>query len=93
MDGQSVDAQVRALRAAGARQVFHEMASGAKINRSRLRRVLGQLDAGDVPIVTRLDRLARSIRDLLNILAAATDKGMGFRSVRDAWADTTTPHG
>jgi hypothetical protein len=63
-DGQSIDAQVRELKAAGARQVFREVASGAKTDRA-LRRVLAQLDAGDVLIVTRLDRLARSTRDLL----------------------------
>ena len=51
------------------------------------------LDAGDVLTVTRLDRLARSTRDLLNTLAAITDKKAGFRSLGDAWADTTTPHG
>jgi DNA invertase Pin-like site-specific DNA recombinase len=58
-DGQSIDAQVRQLKAAGARQVFREVASGAKPDRAQLRRVLAQLDAGDVLMVTRLDRLAR----------------------------------
>jgi DNA invertase Pin-like site-specific DNA recombinase len=51
------------------------------------------LDAGDVLTVTRLDRLARSTRDLLNTLAAITGKQAGFRSLGDTWADTTTPHG
>src|SRR5271154_4724925 len=69
-DGQSIDAQVRQLKAAGARQVFREVASGAKTDRAQLRRVLAHLDAGDVLMVTRLDRLARSTRDLLNTLAA-----------------------
>jgi Resolvase, N terminal domain len=69
-DGQSIDAQVRQLKAAGARQVFREVASGAKTDRAQLRRVLAQLDAGDVLMVTRLDRLARSTRDLLNTIAA-----------------------
>ena len=44
-------------------------------------------------LVARLDRLARSTRDLLNTLAAITDKKASFRSVGDAWADTATPHG
>jgi DNA invertase Pin-like site-specific DNA recombinase len=92
-DGQSIDAQVRELKAAGARQVFREVASGAKTDRAQLRRVLARLDAGDVLIVTRLDRLARSTRDLLNTLAAIAAQGAGFRSLRDTWADTTTPHG
>jgi DNA invertase Pin-like site-specific DNA recombinase len=51
-DGQSIDAQVRQLKAAGARQVFREVASGAKTDRAQLRRVLAQLDAGDVLMVT-----------------------------------------
>ena len=92
-DGQSVDAQVRALRAAGCATVFREVASGAKTDRASLAQLVGQLAADDVVIVTRLDRLARSTRDLLNILKAVADKGAAFRSLGDAWADSTTPHG
>ena len=66
---------------------------GAKTDRAQLRRLLDVLDAGDVLTVTRLDRLARSTSDLLNTLAAITDKTAGFRSLSDAWADTTTAHG
>jgi DNA invertase Pin-like site-specific DNA recombinase len=58
-----------------------------------LRRVIGQLEKRDVLMVARLDRLARSTRDLLNTLAAIADKGAGFRSLHDTWADTTTAHG
>ena len=92
-DGQSLDAQVKRLRAAGAEEVWRETASGAKSDRVQLRRVLAQLGSGDVLLVTRLDRLARSTRDLLNILAAIAEKRAGFRSLGDSWADTTTPHG
>lgn len=92
-DGQSVEAQVAALTAAGASKVYREVASGAKTDRAKLRQVLARLAAGDVLMVTRLDRLARSTRDLLNTLAAITGKGAGFKSLGDAWADTTTPHG
>ena len=92
-DGQSVEAQVAALTAAGAGKVFREVASGAKTDRAQLRRVLDQLDAGDVLLVTRLDRLARSTRDLLNTLASIAERKAGFRSLGDVWADTTTPHG
>jgi DNA invertase Pin-like site-specific DNA recombinase len=91
--GQSVDAQARQLRAAGAGKVFREVASGAAIDRPQLRRLLSEVAAGDVVMVTRLDRLARSTRDLLNTLAAITEKKAGFRSLGDAWADTTTAHG
>jgi len=92
-DGQSVDAQVRQLRAVGVGQVFRETASGAKTDRAQLRRVLSQPAAGDVLMVTRLDRLARSTHDLLNTLVAITDRKAGFRSLGDAWAGTTTAHG
>src|SRR5271168_691624 len=92
-DGQSVDAQVRQLTKAGCKKVFREVASGAKTDRSQLRRLLDQLAAGDVLMVTRLDRLARSTRDLLNTLATITAKKAGFRSLGDTWADTTTSHG
>lgn len=92
-DGQSVDAQVRQLTKAGCAKVFREVASGAKTDRAQLKKVLAQLDAGDVLIVTRLDHLARSTRDLLNTLAAITEHKAAFRSLGDAWADTTTAHG
>src|SRR5437660_12721560 len=92
-DGQTVDAQVRQLTKAGCKKVFREVASGAKPDRAQLRRLLDQLEAGDVLTVTRLDRLARSTRDLLNTLAAITAKKAGFKSLGDTWADTTTSHG
>jgi DNA invertase Pin-like site-specific DNA recombinase len=92
-DGQSVDAQVKQLRAAGADKIFRETASGARADRVQLRRALAQLATGDVLFVTRLDRLARSTRDLLNTLAAIADRGARFRSLGDTWADTTTAHG
>jgi len=92
-DGQSVDAQVRQLSKAGCKKVFREVVSGAKTERAQLRRLLEQLAAGDMVTVTQLDRLARSTRDLLDILATITGKKAGFRSLGDAWADTTTAHG
>jgi DNA invertase Pin-like site-specific DNA recombinase len=92
-DGQSVTAQVAALKAAGAVKVFSETASGGQTDRRQLRKALAKLSPGDVLMVTRLDRLARSTRDLLNTLAAIADKDAKFRSLGDVWADTTTPHG
>jgi len=92
-NGQSVDAQVRQLTKAGCKKVFREVASGAKTDRAQLRKAIATLEAGDVLTVTRLDRLARSTRDLLNTLAAITDRKAGFRSLGDTWADTTTSHG
>jgi DNA invertase Pin-like site-specific DNA recombinase len=92
-DGQSVDAQVKQLRDAGAEKIFRETASGAKTDRRELARAIKSLDDGDTLLVTRLDRLARSTRDLLNTLDTIAKAGAGFRSLGDAWADTTTPHG
>lgn len=92
-DGQSVNAQVAQLTKAGAEKVFRETASGARTERAQLRRAVEQLEKGDVLLVTRLDRLARSTRDLLNTLAAIGEAGAGFRSLGDQWADTTTAHG
>ena len=93
-NSESVDAQKRQLAKAGCRKVFRDVhVSGAKTDRAQLRRLLDELDDGDVVMVTRLDRLARSTRDLLNILATITGKKAGFKSLSDAWADTTTSHG
>ncbi len=91
---ESVDAQVRQLTKAGCKKVFRDVhVSGAKTGRGQLRRVICQLGPGDVLMVTRLHRLARSTRDPLNTLAAIADRKAGFRSLGDAWADTTTSHG
>jgi DNA invertase Pin-like site-specific DNA recombinase len=92
--GQSLSGQEVTLREAGAAKVFSEKLSGASAsNRPALARALSSLAQGDVLIVTRLDRLARSTRDLLNVMDAISQSKAGFRSLADAWADTTTPHG
>jgi DNA invertase Pin-like site-specific DNA recombinase len=88
-DGQNLDSQARRLRAAGARRVFREVARGAPADRPQLRRAVDPLE--EVLLVIRLDRLARSTRDLLNTLAAITEMKAGFRRLGDSWADTTTP--
>jgi len=90
--GPTLDAQVAALSEAGAARVFRETASGAKTGRRELAELLRILDAGDTLLVTRLDRLAASTRDLLNLLDAIAKAGAGFRSLGDTWADTTTSH-
>jgi DNA invertase Pin-like site-specific DNA recombinase len=92
-DSQTLDAQQAALKAAGAEKVFAEKISGVVTDRKALAKALAVLEAGDVLLVTRLDRLARSTRDLLNTLDTIGKKGAGFRSLNDQWADTTTPHG
>jgi DNA invertase Pin-like site-specific DNA recombinase len=92
-DGQTLDAQYAALTAAGAEKVFAEKVSGAVTARKALTKAIDSLSDGDVLLVTRLDRLARSTRDLLNILDAAAKKGAGFKSLADPMIDTTSPHG
>src|SRR6516225_7238978 len=92
-DGQTLDAQQASLKAAGAEKVFSEKVSGAKTDRRQLAKAIDALNAGDVLLVTRLDRLARSTRDLLNVLAMVSDKQAGFRSLADPMIDTTSPHG
>ena len=88
---ESVEAQARQLTNAGCKKVFRDLhVSGAKTDRAQLRRAIAELEPGDVLMVTRLDRLARSTRDLLNTLAAIADRKAGFRSLSDAWADTIT---
>ena len=92
-DGQTLDAQQTALREAGATRLFAEKQSGAKTDRAALARCIASLEAGDTLLVSKLDRLARSTRDLLNTLAAVAERGASFRSLGDGWADTSTPHG
>jgi DNA invertase Pin-like site-specific DNA recombinase len=73
--------------------VFRKTASGAETDRAQLRKAPDELEAGDVFMVTRLDRRARSTRDLLNTLGTIADCKAGFRSLGDTLADTTTSHG
>jgi DNA invertase Pin-like site-specific DNA recombinase len=90
---QNLDTQLEQLRAAGCAKVFRERASGARSDRPELAKLLKVLGQSDTLIVSRLDRLARSTRDLLNILAAIGGRRATFKSLGDAWADTTTAHG
>ena len=92
-DGQTLDAQQSALRQAGCERVFSEKQSGAKTDRQQLAKAIAALTPGDTLIVTKLDRLARSTRDLLNTLGAIGEAGATLKSLGDGWADTTTPHG
>src|SRR5262245_56543141 len=92
-NGQDLGSQEAELMAAGCAKVFKEKASGAKTDRAELAKVIRRLEPGNVLIVTRLDRLARSTRGLLNVLTTIAEHEAGFRSLKDAWADSTTPHG
>jgi len=90
---QDLTAQIAELEAAGCAKVFREKTSGSRGDRAELGKALDRLEPGDVLVVTRLDRLARSTRDLLNVIDAVSKRGAGFKSLKDTWADTTTPHG
>src|SRR5262249_11224092 len=92
-NGQDLAAQEAELMAAGCAKVFKEKVSGAKTDRAELAKLLHKIESGDVLVLTRLERLARSTRDLLNVIAALTEHGTGFKSLKDTWADTTSPHG
>ncbi|MCJ2103820.1 recombinase family protein [Methylobacterium sp. E-041] len=92
-DHQSLAAQAEQLTSAGCAKIVQETASGARGDRAGLKRAIDRLGVGGVLVITRLDRLARSTRDLLIVLEEVTARGTGFRSLADAWADTTTPHG
>lgn len=89
---QNLDAQTDALTAAGTERLFSERVSGAKAERPELDKMLDQLRDGDVVVVTKYDRLARSLRDLLDIVEAIKERGAGFRSLAED-IDTTTSAG
>jgi DNA invertase Pin-like site-specific DNA recombinase len=78
-------AQQQSRLSTGCAKVFKEKISGAKTDRPELAKVIRRLEPGDVLLVTRLDRLARSTRDLLNVLAAVGERGAGFKSLKDAY--------
>jgi DNA invertase Pin-like site-specific DNA recombinase len=92
-DDQDLTLQRTALKDAGCRRLYEEKASGAKRDRPQLARLLDQVREGDVVVVYRLDRLARSTRDLLEIAEQLRDIGAGLRSLGEPWADTTSPAG
>jgi DNA invertase Pin-like site-specific DNA recombinase len=79
---QTLEAQVRQLKAAGAEKIFKEKVSGARADRPQLKKALAAPEPDDVLLVTRLDRLARSTRDLLNVLNEIAKKGAGRRGDR-----------
>ncbi|WP_338049103.1 recombinase family protein [Rhodoplanes elegans] len=91
--GQTLDAQLDQLRAAGCSKVFREKVSGARPDRKELGHLLAVLRPGDGVVVTRIDRLARSTFDLFGIVKRIVDTGAQFRSLAEPWADTATSTG
>src|SRR5215472_4991300 len=93
-DSQDYAAQVEALKAAGCERIFSEKASGKSTNgRPELAKLRRALLPGDVVMVTKLDRVARSARDLLNIIHELKQQNCGFISLGDSWCDTTNEMG
>src|SRR3981081_1702185 len=92
-DGQSLSAQLAELKAANCEKIFQEKISGARSDRKQLSRLMAVLAKGDVLVVTRLDRFARSTLDLLNLLGTTAEKGAGFKSLSPTWGDATTADG
>ena len=92
-DDQDLTLQRTALKQAGCKRLYEEKVSGATRDRPALTRMLDQLREGDVVVVARLDRLARSTRDLLEIAEILKEGGTGLRSLGEPWADTTSPAG
>ena len=91
-DEQSLDAQIDALTSAGAERIFQEKITGKNRQRPELQKLLDQLRKDDVVIITKYDRLARSLKDLIEIVEAFRERGAGFRSLAED-IDTTTPSG
>src|ERR1700746_3293220 len=91
--GQDLTIQYDTLRAKGADTVYREKMSGARSDRPQLARLLKALQPGAIVMLARRDRLARSTLALLNTVDIITKAGAQFRSLSDAWCDTTTPHG
>jgi DNA invertase Pin-like site-specific DNA recombinase len=92
MNEQDTAAQVAALKAAKCERIYREKASGGRWDRPELHRLLDQLRKGDVLVVWKLDRLSRSLRDVLIIMERLAHAKAGFRSLTEA-IDTTTPAG
>jgi len=91
--GQTLDVQLDQLAAAGCRPIYREKVTGTRADRRELQKLLREIGPGDVVIVTRIDRLARSIFDLFGIVQRIADAGASFRSLGQAWADTSTAQG
>lgn len=89
---QSLNLQEDALQKAGCKKIYSEHISGAKSNRPQLQEMIKQLRQGDIIVVWKLDRLGRSLRDLVNLVSTFQDIGVGFQSLQDS-IDTTTPTG
>jgi DNA invertase Pin-like site-specific DNA recombinase len=90
---QNLDLQLQALKKAGCRRIFQEKISGNNCNRPEFRRMLDHIREDDIIVVWKLDRLARSTRDLLETMETIREAGGRFQSISEPWADTTSHSG
>ena len=91
--GQDLTAQLEALKAAGAATIYKEKVSGVRADRPQLAKLMASLKAGDIVVVTKLDRLGRSTRELLELMERIGKVGASFRSLGDPLWDTTSSQG
>ena len=89
---QNLSLQIDDLKKDGCEIIYEEKASGVKADRPELRKMIGQLRTGDIAVIWKLDRLGRSLYDLVNLVSEIQGKGAGLKSLNDS-IDTTTPHG
>jgi DNA invertase Pin-like site-specific DNA recombinase len=92
-NSQELEGQIEALKAAGCERIFKEKISGVRADRRELRKMMAGLETGDVVVVTRIDRLARSTFELFALVKEIVDTGAQFRSLAQPWADTSTANG
>jgi DNA invertase Pin-like site-specific DNA recombinase len=92
-EDQTLNTQCQRLSAAGCEKIFEEKISGATRNRPKLEKLIEHLREGDILVVTRLDRLARSTSELLRIVERIIEKGAGLQSLDEPWANTVSPAG
>jgi DNA invertase Pin-like site-specific DNA recombinase len=90
---QDLSGQLEALKAAGAATIYREKASGVRTDRPQLAKLMAQIAQGDIVMVTKLDRLGRSTRELLDLIERISEAGAAFRSLGDPLWDTTSSHG
>jgi DNA invertase Pin-like site-specific DNA recombinase len=90
---QDLSAQLAALKAAGAGTIYREKISGVRADRPQLKKLMASLRKGDVMLVTKLDRLGRSTRELLDLIHRIDQAGAAFRSLGDPLFDTSTSQG
>ncbi|MFP2871892.1 recombinase family protein [Acetobacter tropicalis] len=91
--GQTLDIQIKTLKEFGCVKIYREKASGADSERSQLKKLIASLGEGDIVVVTRIDRLARSTFDLFSIVKEITNKKAQFHSIAEPWTDTSTSTG